>query len=43
MQENSFVRENGGNYFKILSGMVQDGVRGLIYAPCCIKEGNTYC
>ena len=29
MQENLFVRQHGENYYKMLSGMVKDGLRGL--------------
>jgi nitroreductase len=36
MKENSFVKENGVNYYKMLSGMVQGGLRGLLDAPCLI-------
>jgi len=36
MKENSFVKDKGKNYFKTLSVMVQDGLQGLIDAPCII-------
>jgi len=36
MKGNSFVKDKGKNYFKILSVMVQDGLQGLIDAPCVI-------
>lgn len=36
MNANPFVRENGKNFYQRLMTVVQEGVSGLIYAPCLI-------